>query len=411
MKTWREFRALLTENKNTHMTHLEDAVLYGGVTGARDAILALRSMRDMLGGKSEIAHKATVKWDGAPAIFAGQDPSDGQFFVAKKSIFAKDSKVYKTKADIDADIDGELARKFHIALEELPKLGIKGVIQGDMMFTTGDVESQNIDGESYITFQPNTIVYAIPANSDLAGKLQNAKIGVVWHTSYSGDSFENMKASFGVDISGFNDVPSIWSQDAMLKDLSGSANMTAEQTAAVNAALQQAGQIFNKIKGSVLKELENNRPFAQTLETFNNTYVRRGEEITDTSAHVDALIDWANERFEKEIEKRKSEKGKDVQKAKRDEYMKFFTPENKEALKNIYDLQAAIVTAKNIIVRELDQLKSYDTFVKTKNGFKVTKGEGFVAIDHLKGNALKLVDRLEFSSNNFNPDVLKGWDK
>ena len=95
---------LISEQKNTHMMHLEDQVIYGGVKGARDAILALRSLRDMLAGNTNKSVDVTVKWDGAPAVFAGKDPTDGQFFVAKKGVFNKNPKVYKSHADIDADL-------------------------------------------------------------------------------------------------------------------------------------------------------------------------------------------------------------------------------------------------------------------------------------------------------------------
>jgi len=408
MKSFLEY---ITESKNTHMTHLEDAVIYGGVVGARDAIRALISMRNMLAGHSSTQHKATVKWDGAPAIFAGQDPTDGQFFVAKKGVFNKDPKVYKTKKEIDADLSGDLAKKFHHALVEFSKLGIKGVIQGDLMFTKGDLGKEKIDGESYITMHPNTIVYAVPADSETARKLIKANIGVVWHTSYEGATFETMKASFGVDVSKLNQVPTVWQQDAFLTDLSGSATMTAKQTAAVDAALGEAGKLFGKISSSTLKQIEYNQEFARTIETFNNTFIRSRTEIKDTKKHVTNLIKWAQRKFNKEIASRKSEKGKTSQKEKRDAYIKFFTNENKDNLKKIFDLQNVIVRAKDMIVHELDQLKNIGTFIKTTKGFRVTKGEGFVAIDHLSGGAYKLVDRLEFSSNNFDPDIIKGWDK
>ena len=101
----------LAESKNTHMTHIEDLILDGGVKGARQAILALRSLRDMLSGNAKAPMDVTVKWDGAPALFAGEDPTDGQFFVAKKGIFAKNPKVYKNHADIDADTSGDLNKK------------------------------------------------------------------------------------------------------------------------------------------------------------------------------------------------------------------------------------------------------------------------------------------------------------
>src|SRR5210317_1980151 len=163
------FAEFITEQKNTHMTHIEDKVLYGGVNGTREAILALRSLRDTFSGVHD--GKVSVKWDGAPAIFAGTDPRDGEFFVAKKSIFNKNPKVYKTNADIDADTSGDLNTKLKLALAELPKLGIEGVVQGDFLYSREDIKEVDINGEPHITFHPNTIVYSIPKKSSLAKEI------------------------------------------------------------------------------------------------------------------------------------------------------------------------------------------------------------------------------------------------
>ena len=126
----------------------------------------------------------------APAIFAGVDPSDGKFFVAKKSVFNKTPLLYKTRKEINDDPKLPQALKpFLIALEEFGKLGIKGVLQGDLMFTSSSLETEMIDGQRFTTFQPNTIVYAVPRYSDLDRQIRSAKIGVVWHTTYSGANF------------------------------------------------------------------------------------------------------------------------------------------------------------------------------------------------------------------------------
>jgi hypothetical protein len=180
------FRTHITEQKNTHMTHIEDKVIYGGVKGTRQAILALRELRDMLRGVHD--GNVSVKWDGAPAIFAGTDPRDGKFFVAKKGIFNKNPKVYKSSADVDADTSGDLAAKLKLALKHLPALGIKGVVQGDFLFGPGDIKTKKIKGSSYVTFHPNTIVYALPSESAGAKAVKSAKIGIVWHTTYTGNS-------------------------------------------------------------------------------------------------------------------------------------------------------------------------------------------------------------------------------
>ena len=401
-------REVLSEQKNTHMTHIEDKVLYGGVEGTREAINALRGLRDMLQGK----HKGdvSVKWDGAPAIFAGTDPRDGKFFVAKKGIFNKNPKVYKTKADVDADTSGDLNVKLNAALEELPALGIKGVIQGDFLFGPGDVSNKKIGGESFTTFHPNTIVYALPVKSEAAKKVRQARIGIVWHTTYKGDSFENMRASYGVDVNKLRSSRKVWSQDAMLRDVSV-ATLDEKATKKVDGYLSEAGKLFRKVAGTTLRQLEANPELAQLIEQYNNTFVRKGAMLPDSRRHVVGLQRWLTDRYKKEMAKRKTDKGKKAQQAKLNAIMAFFSKKNTASLIAMFELQRNIVLAKLILINKLNDLAGIGSFVKTSKGYKVTGAEGFVAIDKLGGDAVKLVDRMEFSYNNFSPDVLKGWDK
>jgi len=402
------FRTHITEQKNTHMTHIEDKVIYGGVKGTRQAILALRELRDMLRGVHD--GNVSVKWDGAPAIFAGTDPRDGKFFVAKKGIFNKNPKVYKSSADVDADTSGDLAAKLKLALKHLPALGIKGVVQGDFLFGPGDIKTKKIKGSSYVTFHPNTIVYALPSESAGAKAVKSAKIGIVWHTTYTGNSFESMRASYGVDVSKFNTTRAVWSQDAMLRDLS-KVTMSKKDTEYVNELLSEAGFLFNKIAGSTLRQLENEEELPRLIEQFYNKHVRKGTLIGDSERHVSKLIRWIRLRYAKEIAKRRTEKGKSGQRTKLDNILSFFSEENKKSLKYMFDLQKTIVLAKLKLINTLNKLGNVDTFVKTSRGYKVTGAEGYVAIDKLGGEAVKIVDRMEFSYNNFSPDILKGWDK
>ena len=402
------FKSHLSEQKNTHMTHIEDKVIYGGVKGTRDAIMALRSLRDML--KGEHSGSVSVKWDGAPAIFAGIDPNDGRFFVAKKGIFNKNPKVYKTPADVDADTSGDLADKLKIALQELPALGIKGVVQGDFLYGPGDVKTKKIDGESYVTFHPNTIVYAVPSQSPGAAAIKKSKIGIVWHTTYKGNSFETMRASYGVDVSKLKSTRAVWSQDAMLRDLTN-VTMSKSDTEEVNEYLSQAGKIFNKISGTTLRQLEQQEELQKLIETYGNTFVRAGTVIGDTRRHVSGLISWIKQRYQKEIDARKTEKGKTAQQKKLDTILNFFSPQNRKSLEQMFELQKVIVLAKLKLINILNKLAKIKTFVKTRNGYKVTGEEGYVAIDKIGGDAVKIVDRMEFSYNNFSKDILKGWDK
>ena len=400
------FTNFITEQKNTHMTHIEDKVLYGGVKGTREAINALRNIRDMLAGKS--SSKLSTKWDGAPAIFCGEDPRDGEFFVAKKGVFNKNPKVYKTDAEIDADTSGDLADKLKLALKHLKPLGIKQVIQGDFLFTKQDLTKEKIDGKQYLTFHPNTIVYAVELGTEAAKEINNSKIGIVWHTTYTGNTFEDMKASFGVK----NPPKSknVWGQDAMLTNAS-EATMNEKETAEVTKNLSTAGFLFNKIAGDTLRELEKNQKLAQTIEQFNNTFVRKGEMHGNSKTHTDRLIKFIQKKYQKRIDKRKTEKGKSRQQDKLDALLDFFSPQNKKSLENMFELQKQLVFAKLKLINRLNSISNIDAFVKTSKGYKTTGAEGYVAIDKLGNGAVKLVDRLEFSYNNFSPDILKGWDK
>ena len=407
----------LTEDKggkNLHLEHLEDEIINYGVEGGRAAINFLRSLRDMLAGSARSSINMTVKWDGAPAIFAGIDPSDGKFFVAKKSVFNVNPKLYKTAKEIDDDLKGALVEKFKVALEEFSKLGIKSVIQGDLMFTN-DVETTTIEGTKYYTFQPNTIVYAVPVDSDFGRVIAKAKVGIVWHTTYSGKTLPDMKASFGVNISGLKKIPSVWMDDATYKDASGTATFNVKETEYVTKILSDTGKTFQRINGPMLKKfikLQESMTGAivgASLKTYNNSKVRAGERITNPKLHAKGYENWVEASIQKQIDKAKSTAGKQKYKNIQKEYVRE-VKKHTNNLTQIITFQNLLVDAKMQIIKKLNSVKGLtDTFIKTSNGFKVTNPEGYVAIDRTSGGAVKLVDRMEFSFNNFT--AIKAWDK
>jgi len=399
--------------KNLHLEHIEDEILNYGITGGRASINFIQSLRDMFAGASRSSINMTVKWDGAPAVFAGVDPEDGKFFVGKKSVFNVEPQLYKTNADVDKYTSGDLNKKLKVALSEFSKLGIKGVLQGDLMFTD-DVSTDTIDGKKYYTFQPNTIVYAVDVDSDFGSQIKKAKIGVVWHTTYTGKELQDMKASFGVNISGLKNVSSVWMDDATFKDVSGSATMTEKETAAITAELSIAGKTFQKINSSMLTKFLNLQDsftgamVSAGLKTYNNTKVREGKPINNPRAHAQGYVKHVNDKYAAKVKDSKSKAGKDKYKNLQKEY----TREVNKHVKNLTEIitfQNAIVKAKMLIVKKLNRVKSIGTFIKTDNGFKVSNPEGYVAIDRVSGNAVKLVDRMEFSFNNFT--AIKAWDK
>ena len=409
-----KFTQFLTESKkegaNLHLEHIEDEVLNRGVSGARDAINFLQSLRDMLAGHSQSKVNVTTKWDGAPAIFCGINPDNGKFFVGTKGVFNANPKLNYTDADIDANHSSEgLNSKLKVALRYLPKLGIKGVLQGDMMFAKGDIQNKTIDGEEYITFQPNTIVYAVPADSKLAQMMLAAQMGVVFHTSYTGKTFSDMKASFNIDIKNLTTTKDVWFRDAYFVDASGTASFTEEETRTVTSILSQAGRTFQTINSLNLNRISTSDVILTYIKTFNNTKVREGLKIRDTRAHTQELMRWVEAKLNKDIIDAKKEETRQKRIKEKTEIMRFFRNASTD-LKNIFDLMNQLVDVKNMIVKKLQQMKQVtNTFLRTDDGFKVTNPEGFVAVSKTTGGAVKLVDRLEFAHANFN--AAKNWSK
>ena len=407
MLRFKQYLAEAKEGKNLHLEHLEDEVLNNGVEGTRAAINFLQSLRDMLAGNSKSSVNVTVKWDGAPAIFAGINPENDKFFVGTKGVFNVSPKVNYTNADIDANHSSAgLNDKLKVALKYLPKLGITDVLQGDMLFTKEDLKTEKIDGKSYTTFQPNTILYAVPTDS--SAKITKAKMGIVWHTTYTGKKLEDMKASFGASVSSLKKTSDVWFSDANYEDKSGTVNFNKSETDQITSVLSLAGRKFQTLNSSFMKNLLSKKDILLLIKTYSNVKVRAGEKITNTSKHVDDIIDYVNTKIQKDIDKVKTQASKDKKTKYKEEIVKYLLM-SKTHLKNMFDMQNLLIQSKTLVIRKLEKAKgAMGTFIRTDNGFRVTAPEGFVAIDN-SGKAVKLVDRLEFSRANFT--AAKAWDK
>ena len=397
----RTFTTFLTEQKNLHLEHLEDELFNRGEAGVNEAIAFLKSLSDMLKGNAKSPVNVTVKWDGAPAVFAGTNPENGKFFVATKSLFNKTPKINYTNADIDRNHSGGLADKLKVALANLKGLGIKGVLQGDMLYTTGDLSSQTIDGESMLTFTPNTITYAVPSNSGLASKINSSQMGIVFHTTYSGDTIENLKASFGADVSGLKKTNKVWYQDADYRDVSGRATMTAKQEREIQNYIKGTERIIKGSKAALKKIV--NSPLKDLIKIYLNQNVRAGID----KGTAGGLATFLGSRFDTKISSLKTDKARERVQQEKDDLMKELK-RNERSLDGIFTAHNYLAQAKMLILKKLQALNTMPSFIKTDSGYKVTNPEGFVAIDRT-GKAVKLVDRMEFSRANFN--VAKDWTK
>jgi len=394
---------ILVEAQNVHMTHVEDLLFDEGYQGVKKALNHLAQTADMLSGHSTKG-QISVKWDGRPAIIAGTDPKDGKFFVGTKGVFAKTPKLNKTPADIRKNHAGieDLQRKLLLALKHFRKLDFQGILQGDVMFTKGDISNANIGGVEHIVFKPNQISYAVPANSELAKELLAAEIGIVWHTAYSGGpEMADMEASFGAQAPKGNSK--VWSQNAMYKDLTGIATLTAIETQQVKTGLDNLQGILQKINANRFNTLMKNEEFIKYIAIFVNSRIRAGEtQVDNAQVFLKEFIDYYDSRMQKEIDALKGGMDSPAGQArvKKIEANRAFIEDNSNTLLAILAVYKQIIQLKSILVTKLSKVESIGTFYKTDDGYEVGTPEGFVAIDHI-GGAVKLVDRLEFSRRNF----------
>ena len=390
---------------NKHLTHLEELVLTRGTDGARDAIAILRKVGETLSPAGGPAMTITTKWDGAPAVICGIDPADGKFFVGTKGVFAQTPKLAKTQSDVQRLYDGQLAQKLSTCLVHLKSVVTKGVLQGDLLFTN-DKNFTSINGQSLITFRPNTITYAVEPDSQIGREVQAASMGIVFHTKYTGPSIQEMSASFGVSDSDYTKTRSVWATSATFSNATGAATFSLDEyrtySNAVNMAegsVKAAGNIFNKIQ-SGKKTLQLDTVFME----FFNSYYRGGNAIPSVSGAYNAFVQYLAGKYNTEIQKNKTLK------AQADKAFKFvdhidFIQQNSREMQMLIAAYMNIGRAKLIAVNKLNNVASMRTFVETNNGYKVTAPEGYVAISG--SSAVKLIDRLEFSNLNFN--VPKNW--
>ena len=408
------FQEYLNEDRNTHLEHLEDEIINNGTKGAKTSIEFLKSIKKMLqGGKG--GSTVSVKWDGAPAVFCGINPENGKFFVGTKSIFNATPKINYTNADIKRNHGGALADKLKVALQYLPKLGIKGVLQGDLLFTSGDKKTAVVDGKKSITFTPNTITYAVPVVSsgflgfgaNIYKEINNAKIGIVFHTSYSGKTMKSLSASFGASVKGLKKNKNVFFDDANYKQSEDPRFSSTEEKAFDNIIRMAEGSAYKA--GAFIDKIKKDKgplSLGIQLKTFFNTYIRQGTKIEGTKRLANNFEVYFRDRLKKEIDSKKTQATKQKYEEILEVGMKILRP-NREGLYFAIATYITMQSAKAVLLRKLNTIQSIGSFLRTKNGYKVTSPEGYVAI---KGSgAVKLVDRLEFSRANFN--MAKDWVK
>ena len=399
------FKGFQTQDKNTHLEHLEDDIINRGSKGGDNAINFLKSVRNMLAGQSG-GTNITVKWDGAPAIICGINPENGKFFVGTKSVFNVNPKINYTERDISQNHSGEVAKKLSVCLRYLKGLNIKGILQGDLLFTDGDLKSISIDGEKMVSFTPNTITYAMPVTSDIGKRILKAKMGIVFHTQYNGKDMKSLSASFGTVTGSSNRnvflASASYRETGVMMNKSDLSKFDA-QIRMAEGSLSKAKPILDLMSGNI----EDKYSVGYRLKTYFNSYIRNSNAgMEKVKTMQDQFRDYFESFMKAEIDAKKTERGKAPYIKAKEEGLKFID-RNRNALYFAIASHITLGNAKNTLLQKMNQIQSIGHFLKTNSGYRVTAPEGYVAVDKVAG-AVKFVDRLEFSRQNFT--MPKGWN-
>lgn len=392
------------EGKLIHLEHAEDVIINDGIDGAKHVLAIFEDLFNTLKGRASKNISLSLKFDGSPSLIWGFNPENNKFFVGTKSVFnIKNPKLLYTSADIQKYYGGkpDLAQKLSYALRYLKPITPNGVYQGDLMFTKETVRKAMVDGVESLIFRPNTITYVVPLKSDLARTISTAKIGIVIHTKYIGKTIESMKAQFLTKEEPFIKSNSVWLHSAYFNDLSGKVTLTKEETVYISNLLLTSKNIIKHInKDSFKKIIRDKNEFPVMFKIFVNQLVRSGEEIPNPYETVKKYLNFFKERKQEEIQALKNDKVKDLKKSQIKEELKLIS-ENKETVIEVVSLYKIFSEIKSIFIKKLNNIDYLQTFIEDEQGFTVTPQEGFVAIDHVTGSAIKLVDRLTFSRLNF----------
>ncbi len=390
---------VLTEFKRTHLEHIEDIVITDGYEGGKAVIEYFRGLLLTLKGSSSEAMSVSVKWDGAPAVVCGTNPDNGKFFVGTKSVFAQAAKINYTKRDIAKNHGTEeLGQKLLKCLVHLKKLNIQGVVQGDLLYTDEDIVRKNISGKSHLTFTPNTITYAVPEQSDLGKQIDRAKVGIIFHTTYNGETLADMTASGGADVSSFAKNDDVFFDNATYKDVSGSAKFTDNETKAFYNSIEKLETLLNNVPRNLSNVLGQNSDFVPMFQMYINAMVKEGTLPSDVNQFLLGFKKFYNDRMQQQIAGLKAQKALQLRTDKMKQ-MPVFLNKARKPLQAMMTFYKAVQKMKGFVLKKMNQAMAIGSFSQTDNGLEVTEPEGFVAVDK-SGSAVKLVDRLGFSRRN-----------
>lgn len=377
----------------THLPHLEDLVLQPG--GAAKAFAILSELGKVLEGEKPMPSGVSVKWDGSPAIVFGHDPNDGRFFVSTKSAFAKNPKLAKSAADIDAMFPESIRNILHTCFRELPAICPNGMYQGDFLFDAVGVKTVADKGVAVaVSFAPNVVEYSVPYESPMGQAVRNAAMGIVLHTklSITPDSEWLLEPMTDADYAKLPTTPRVLvvsSLYAYTPDCDFDVHEKLDWSLVMDA-LQAHVSLFVNTPSKVYDDITG--PLKSLLPQFINAKVRDGQMPT-TRSFVSEFYHWLTEYARKKSETLSTTDGK-LRMLARFNAVGQNMLVNVGAWQDFWRVWLGIVEAKECLLSKLRGPAWCDSTIEGKPGV-----EGFVYAVN-PALSVKLINRMQFSRTN-----------
>ena len=399
---------------NSHQTHMEDLVLLGkdGLDELNDKIEKFLNNKEQL--------NTTTKIDGAPAVICwSKFPGYPDNSIALKGFLSGPQNSISSVSEINAKYPDSSRAGMRTMLEyclELAKyIPENEAWQGDCLFTHDTLKEREINGINYLTFQPNKIIYAFSEENPSYPEIEEADLGIAFHTIYKSAGERKVTQSFRVDPTRLNAPSEFYIMSPVL-------GATGKQDH--DDGIADQFEELKRLESALLsdpayKELVNNSEFMGYWNTFENANLADKKRVNiDINTFYNDLKDYVEEKqtaeYNKKLTTLKTDKGKEKaldnynQKLAR---LDLILETNKRVLVNLVACLNKAADIKMLIWNKFKDSKfDYNTFYKSRTkGYMPANMEG-IAMSDQDGNIVKIVDRSAFSSYNRDPDIESGFE-
>ena len=343
-------------------------------------------------------YNLSLKLDGFPSFIFSYTKENG-FYIATKSVLQSKpiynksiEDIYKNYPQTQQKLIGILELLFHY----LSVLRFEGTFKADFLYEKHSIvitkNLRNAYGNLYIVFNPNSLVYAIPYDSDLGEDILESVLGISVYAMYSSPDIETAQLIVSKEKDFYKKF--IKNEPKHIKifypDVIDISNLkyTTDEKNSLEKLIKEIDLTLSKIDSSFYRIVLANEFYEKLLKEY--IYVTNADDISS-----DSLFNFINYKIKEEIQNIFSkDKEKDIQ----DKFYRTFR-ELKNYLPSISVIKTwyhIALTIKKALLYKIKQLEDIKKYISYSIELEENHGkDGVVCID-IDGDIVKLVNKKEF---------------